>query len=114
MKHLYKTNLKYHVIFSTKYRRKCLNYIHDDVIDAFKYVQVKLDFKIDNQYVEIKGDQFFKDNGTIQNPYDHSLNALYEAKHQCMIQNNVIILKGNDYKKYEDYVQNKYGLFKTI
>lgn len=67
------------------------------------------DFKIDNQYVEIKGDQFFKDDGTMQNPYDHSLDALYEAKHQCMIQNNVIILKGNDYKKYEDYVQNKYG-----
>ena len=52
MKHTYKTyghakaNLKYHIIFSTKYRRKCLNCIRDDVIDAFKYVQAKSDFNI--------------------------------------------------------------------
>ena len=52
MKQLYKTyghaktNLKYHIIFSTKYRRKCLTSIHDDVIDAFKYVQAKSDFDI--------------------------------------------------------------------
>ena len=52
MKHFYKTygyaktNLKYYIIFSTKYRRKYLNYIHDDVIDAFKYIQIKSDFNI--------------------------------------------------------------------
>ena len=34
-------------------------------------------------------------------------NILAEAKHQCMIQNNVIII--TDYKKYVDYVKNKYG-----
>lgn len=37
------------IIFSTKYRRKCLNYIHDDVIDEFKYVQAKSDFNISRQ-----------------------------------------------------------------
>lgn len=52
MKHLYrtyghaKTNLKYHVIFSTRYRRKCLTEIHDKVIDAFRYVENISDFQI--------------------------------------------------------------------
>ena len=52
MKQLYKTygyaktNLKYHIVFSTKYRRKCLTSIHNDVINAFKYVHAKSDFEI--------------------------------------------------------------------
>lgn len=52
MKHLYKTyghaktNLKYHFIFSTRYRRKCLTGIHDEVIDAFSYVEQKSNFSI--------------------------------------------------------------------
>lgn len=41
-----KTNLKYHIIFSTKYRRKCLTQIHDIVIDSFKYVESKSNFNI--------------------------------------------------------------------
>ena len=43
-----KTNLKYHIIFSTKYRRKCLNQIHDIVIDAFKHCEYISHFKILN------------------------------------------------------------------
>ena len=63
MKHFYKTygyaktNLKYHIIFSTKYRRKCLNYIHDDVIDAFKYIQTKirtLKTMVDDSYAKLR------------------------------------------------------------
>lgn len=41
-----KTRLRYHVIFSTKYRRKCLEQIKDQVLDAFKYAEEKSDFKI--------------------------------------------------------------------
>lgn len=41
-----KTLIRYHIIFSTKYRRKCLNQIHDSVLDAFKRVEAKSDFKI--------------------------------------------------------------------
>lgn len=41
-----KTRLRYHMIFSTKFRRKCLNQIHDIVIDAFKYIEMKSDFSI--------------------------------------------------------------------
>ena len=41
-----KTRLRYHFIFSTKFRTKCLTDIHDDVIDAFKYAESKSDFTI--------------------------------------------------------------------
>ena len=67
------------------------------------------DFLIENQYVEIKGDHFFKEDGTMQNPYDHSQDGLYEAKHQCMIQNNVKILNKDDYSFFVKYVIEKYG-----
>ena len=36
-----KTKLRYHIIFSTKYRRKCLNYIHDDVINVMQLAEQK-------------------------------------------------------------------------
>lgn len=67
------------------------------------------DFKVEDQFVEIKGDQFFKEDGTMQNPYDHSLDALFEAKHQCMIKNNVKILRSIDVKCFIQYVNDKYG-----
>ena len=67
------------------------------------------DFKVDDYYVELKGNQFFKKDGTMQNPFDHSLDALYEAKHQCMIRNNVKIIKQSDCEIYINYVNNKYG-----
>lgn len=42
-------------------------------------------------------------------PYDHNYDGLYEAKHQCMLKNNVIILKYKEYVKYVKYVNEKYG-----
>ena len=69
------------------------------------------DFLIEKTLIEIKGDYFFKEDGTMQNPYDHSQDELYEAKHQCMIKNNVKILKSKDYLIYIKYVKNKYGKF---
>lgn len=68
------------------------------------------DFKVENEYIEIKGLQFFKNydiNETMINPFDSTQDAKYEAKHQCMIKNNVKIL--TDTKIYENYVKNKYG-----
>jgi len=55
------------------------------------------DFKIGDLYFEIKGDHFFKEDGTMQNPFNHSQDGLYEAKHQCMIAHDVIILRSNEY-----------------
>ena len=67
------------------------------------------DFLVDGHYVEIKGDHFFKKDGTMQNPYDHRQDGLYEAKHQCMLQNNVKIMRVSEMKDIIDYVSCKYG-----
>ena len=45
----------------------------------------------------------------MQNPYDHSLDPLYEAKHQCMLANNVKIIKVSEMKDVLDYICSKYG-----
>ena len=64
------------------------------------------DFLVESEIYEIKGPQFFKD-GKMINPYDPSLNDLYEAKHQCMIKNNIKII--TDCTEYIDYIGEKYG-----
>ena len=84
------------------------------------YVDNKLhkyfpDFDINGNLYEIKGKQFLKEDGTWQNPYDHSQDEFYEAKHQCALKNGVNIIY--DFDKYEKFVNEKYtkdyvGLFK--
>lgn len=66
------------------------------------------DFKVGNEYVELKCDQFFMPDGKMCNPYDHSQDAKYEVKHPCMRINGVKILKTADYVKYSDYVKSRY------
>lgn len=66
------------------------------------------DFKIGNNLYEIKGEHFFDTNGNMINPYDETQNDLYEAKHQCMLKNNVIILRKTDLEHVFEYVDNKY------
>ena len=67
------------------------------------------DFKVEDQLVELKGSQFLKEDGSWKNPYDSNQDALYEAKHQCLLNNNVKILYEEDYKQYLSYIENKYG-----
>lgn len=73
----------------------------------------------EKQYVEIKGDHFFKD-GKMICPWrksiwtDEMYSATcdkYEAKHQCMLANNVKILKtsSDEVKKTIQHVKAKYG-----
>lgn len=66
------------------------------------------DFEINGQLVEIKGDYFFKEDGTMQCPFDHTRDALFEAKHQCMIINNIKIYRSKDYQFAIDYFNQKY------
>lgn len=69
----------------------------------------KPDFLINNQLYEVKGDHFFKDGKMIcpfrnkawSNEKYANMCALYEAKHQCMINNGIIILKYNELKRLE-------------
>jgi hypothetical protein len=75
------------------------------------------DFKVGTVLYEIKGDHFFRD-GKMVCPYrdkkwsdeQYLLEcAKYEAKHQCMLKNNVVILTSKDYEKYIIYVESTYG-----
>lgn len=66
------------------------------------------DFKIENTFIEIKGNQFLKSDGSWQCPWNHQYDELYEAKHQCALKNNVKILYTNDYKIYLDYIEQQY------
>ena len=67
------------------------------------------DFIVEGQIIEIKGDHFFKEDGTMQNPFDHSQDGLYEAKHQCMLKNNVKIIKASQMKDILKYIHKTYG-----
>lgn len=48
-----KTSLRYHLIFSTKYRRKALTGIHDRVLEAFRYAETNSSVRI----IEMNTDQ---------------------------------------------------------
>lgn len=70
------------------------------------------DFRTDAGYVEFKGLQFFENKdpaGKMINPYDRSMDDVYEAKHQCMLRNGVRIVLPADYRVYTDYVDRTYG-----
>ena len=41
-----KCRITYHIIFSTKYRRICLEPIYDTIIECFKYIESISDFDI--------------------------------------------------------------------
>lgn len=66
------------------------------------------DFEYKGKLVEVKGKQFFKKDGTMQNPYDHRLDGLFEAKHQCMISNNVQIFMETELKNVFTYIRQAY------
>lgn len=77
------------------------------------------DFKVNNDLIELKGLQFFENKNSANkmiNPYDRTQDDLFEAKHQCMLKNNVKII--TDCDNYLTYVNNKYtsdflGLFRN-
>ena len=65
------------------------------------------DFKINDELIEVKGKQFLTEDGSWCNPFDHSLDRLFEAKHQCALANNVKILYEQEYKKYINWFNEK-------
>jgi len=80
------------------------------------------DFMINGQLVEVKGDHYFKPDGTMVFPYNklhHNskeftleekefMDDLYERKHQCGLSNNVLFLTNKDILPYINYCNNKY------
>ena len=45
----------------------------------------------------------------MQNPYDHSMDELYKAKHQCALQNNVQFWTSKEMQPILEYVNTTYG-----
>ena len=66
------------------------------------------DFIINGVEVDVKGSHFIQNDKMI-NPYDRSQDDLSEAKHQCMIKNNVKLILEDEINKCKDYVDSKYG-----
>ena len=66
------------------YTNEILNEMRDR---GFKY---NLRASFDDYFKGFK--VFFDENGKMINPFDRSMDDLYEAKHQCMIKNNINIL----------------------
>ncbi|MBQ2653561.1 MAG: hypothetical protein IJF83_08390 [Methanobrevibacter sp.] len=64
------------------------------------------DFLVNNQFYEIKGNQFFNENNQLINPFNNTLDI---EKYQCMIDNNVKILREKDIIPILDYIEIKYG-----
>jgi hypothetical protein len=67
------------------------------------------DFRVGDEIIEIKGDQFFDNNGNLINPFDPSLNEQTHQKQLCMEQNKVVIYRKENVDKYISYVENAYG-----
>ena len=68
------------------------------------------DFQIEDNFYEFKGLQFFQDKDPSKqmiNPYDHSQDGIYEAKHQCMLANRVTII--TDATKYLEHLKTKFS-----
>lgn len=65
------------------------------------------DFKMDSVFYEIKGNQFFK-NGKFVDPYHHN-DSLAQTKWECMLENQVHILREKDCQVFLEYVKSTYG-----
>lgn len=70
------------------------------------------DFRIDGKLIEVKGRQFFR-NGDISkemiNPFNRTQDKLFEAKHQCGLQNGVQFWSEKEIFPILDYIDEKYG-----
>lgn len=81
-----------------------LEYVHDG-----KKRTYYPDFLFEGKLIEIKGTHFFKEDGTMQNPFDHSKDALFEAKHQCGLRHGVLFWGKEDVQFALNYMEQEYG-----
>ena len=77
------------------------------------------DFLVDDELIELKGKQFFKENGTMYCPFRRpdmpddeyeDLCKTYELKHQCMIEHNVKIVTDKEIQPILEYIQKKHSV----
>lgn len=70
------------------------------------------DFKIGNELIEIKGDHFFDKNGNFRCPFnilDENIQNEYKAKYECMLNNNIKIMRKNEIRNILYYIESRYG-----
>lgn len=96
-----KTRLRYHIVFVTKYRRKCLNGIKESVINTFKEVQNNSHIKIHN--INIDKDHIHM---IISFPPEYSLSQTVNRLKQYTT--------NRLYKNYYDYLKKYYWSKKKI
>ena len=82
----YKARLRYHFVFCTKYRRKCLNQMKDDVFLAFRLCEQKSHFKIlsmnidgDHIHLLIEIPPTYSVGQTISRMKEYTTNYLYRT-----------------------------------
>jgi len=64
------------------------------------------DFKVDGEYQEIKGSQFFNEKGE---PFDMYTKSYWWKKHEFLKRNGVRIIRFDDFKVILKYIAKKYG-----
>lgn len=67
------------------------------------------DFEIENKIFEVKGNHFFNEDGLMICPFDRSKDGIFQAKQQCGIKNNVILITRKEITPALNYMENKYG-----
>lgn len=66
------------------------------------------DFKYNGKFLELKGPQFFNENGILINPWDRSQDALYAAKWDFMKKIGVEVWSTKEMQPILDYINQKY------
>ena len=67
------------------------------------------DFKYRGKLIEVKGDHFFNEDGEMINPFTEEQTGKAEAKHQRVLENNVIFYKTAEIMSFLEYINNTYG-----
>lgn len=65
------------------------------------------DFLVNGEFQEIKGNQFFNENGE---PYNMYKKEFWWEKYNLMLSNNIKIIRQDEALKYVKYVNKKYGI----
>ena len=67
------------------------------------------DFIVNGEFIDIKGDHYLNDDGSLRKVYKNQNLDKLKCKYKCMIDNNVKLLSSEDLKKEFEYCKEKFG-----
>jgi hypothetical protein len=79
-----------------------IKYIDKNGVERLYYP----DFLVEGRFIEIKGNQFFNENGE---PYNLYKKEYWWEKYNILIKNNIYIMREQEAFTYVKYVNEKYG-----